>query len=150
MSSITNDWKPVVKNLLTKLDKAGFKILAVDDGGDEDEVHHNPTMEEAVAAVTSVDESHITAKAPDGKNVWLYIVLGNSPDETVSDYTVHAELEPVIDAFSAEWEGVPVPTSESKVKNSPTELLDLINKIHANAGESPEWIRARIEEVINN
>lgn len=24
-----------------------------------------------------------------------------------------------------------------------------ITNVHANAGESPEWIRARIEEVIN-
>lgn len=120
---IRNNWKPVIGSLVHKLVKAGFTLTAVDDGEERIKVR---TAKEAVEAINAVDDSHLfLTKDFAGKPVktWLFIVLGNEPEETVADYSItelEPELEAVLDAFAARWEGVRVP--KIKVPLTPAEL----------------------------
>jgi hypothetical protein len=68
------------------------------------------TFEEAIEEVAATDESHVVLKDPDGKRVWFFLVLGNSPEETICDYSVHELADKVHDEFSAKWEGKACPT----------------------------------------
>jgi hypothetical protein len=102
------NWKPVIKSFFTIALSHGFTLHTVDNGGDEN-VPTN-TIKEAVEEVAATDESHVILKDPNGKRVWFFLVLGNSPEETVCDYSVHDLAGKVCGEFSAKWEGKECPT----------------------------------------
>jgi len=115
------NWKPVVGSFLTKLIKAKFVLVAVDDGGSRIPVDKKS---EAVDAVDSVDDSHLYVTDPNGFDRWIYIVLGNDPEELVADYSCRREyddsedkvdpLDAVLDEFTDLWAGKKCPRSDSE------------------------------------
>lgn len=103
-----NNWKKVVSSLFHNLKQAGFTPFEVNNG-DEDE--STPTWKEALEEATACDEASVYLKHPDSqKLIWLYIVLGNSPEELVADYSVFEPIEAPLAKFSSVWEGKPCPT----------------------------------------
>lgn len=101
------NWKPVIKSFFQIALSHGFALHTVDNGGDED-VPTN-TIKESVEEVNATDESHVILIDPNGKCVGFYLVLGNSPEETVCDYSVHDLADKVHEEFSAKWEGKECP-----------------------------------------
>lgn len=106
MTKIQNNWAPVIKSFIEIAISKGLKLISVDNGEERIET---PTIDKAVEEVDSVDESHIFFETPDGKRIWAWIVLGNSPEETMADYIVNDLMEAACEEFSAKWEGVPTP-----------------------------------------
>ncbi len=112
MSKQYYNWQPVVKSLLETLKSFGFELYAVDDGCDdacEDvEILVNDSVDEAVKLITGVDEASLYVKYPEfPRKLWIWIVLGNEPFETVADYShiPHFNLlDKAITKFSDEWE----------------------------------------------
>lgn len=106
------DWSKPVSSLLTKLQKAGFTIAAVNDGMEtfkmDPKKSNLANRKEATEIITSVDESGMRVTKGD-KSGFVYIVLGNDPEELASDYTDWDELEEVITAHSLQWEGKKCP-----------------------------------------
>lgn len=105
------NYRPVVGSLLKKLQQHGFTLVSVDDGG---ETHHltgtnREQRQQAKAAICAVDESHLYVDTSEGSRKWLFIVLGNEPEETVSDHS-GSGLDEVIDEFTNQWAGKPAPT----------------------------------------
>jgi len=91
-----------VRDLLSRLEAAGFELKWVDDGGD---VSHNNFLHH----ITGVDESNLGIEK-DGVAMWLFLVLGNGKEEIVSDYSyrgifspVQNEMDAVIDKFYDHW-----------------------------------------------
>lgn len=104
-------WKSVIGSLLKKLQDHGFTLVSVDDGG---ETHHltgtnREQRQKAKAAICAVEESHLYVDNSDGVRKWLFIVLGNEPEETVCDCS-GSGLDEVLEEFSKQWEGKPCPT----------------------------------------
>jgi hypothetical protein len=88
-----------VGSLLRRLKQGGFKLVAVDDGGEI-----VPATKENLL---SVDESMLYIEK---NKEWhkLFIVLGNDNDEIVADYTYKetptaAELHNILDCFADYW-----------------------------------------------
>jgi hypothetical protein len=103
------DWKPCVRDLLERLIAAGFTIAFTDNG--EDYVDYNPVpdFDDVVGELTATDESTLGIHSADCM-AELYIVLGNGPDEIVSDYGITtssdgSRLDHVLQDFSSHWEG---------------------------------------------
>ena len=106
-----NNWRPEVGSLLCSLKKACFTITGANNGEDE---YTGADYRKLVDCLTACDEGYIYATAPDGKKVWLNLVLGNSPGELVSDYSCHDGLDAVTDAHGEKWEGRAQPTKPCK------------------------------------
>ena len=92
-----------VRDLLKRLEAAGFELKWVDDGG---EIYHDNFHDH----ITGVDESHLGIEK-DGVAMWLLLVLGNGKEELVADYAYrdcpeHEELEAALDAFYNHWASV--------------------------------------------
>lgn len=88
-----------VGSLLHRLKQGGFKLVAVDDGGEV-----VPATKENIL---SVDESRLLIEKA-GDNFTLLIILGNGLDEIVADYTYKEtlaawELEQILTEFSDYW-----------------------------------------------
>lgn len=93
------NWTPVIETLFNALTAAQFALIGVDDGGDTikgDAAALN-------AAICSVHESWLYVRDSFGRMATLFIVLGNSPSETVSDFTYTEELDAAITRFSDSW-----------------------------------------------
>lgn len=108
------NWKPVVKSLLKVLQDHNFKLVRVDDGGDEDEVlsqDQKKAAKEALDIMTGVDESTLIVSHPSvEKKMVVFVVLGNEPWETVCDYSSVDILDIAVDQFSKKWEDKSCPT----------------------------------------
>jgi hypothetical protein len=102
-----NNWAPEVRSLVNRLSLAGFAITRACNGED---TYTGTKVSEIVECVTACDEGELYVTAPDGKCLWLMLVLGNSPGELVSDYSCHEALEAVVTAHGDHWEGKPQPT----------------------------------------
>lgn len=64
--------------------------------------------------------------------------------------TIYRENERVAQTWDPDSVSLPVPAMEANARliASAPELLAALELIHSNAGESPEWIRARIAPAI--
>lgn len=102
------NWSIPVSSLINKLQKAGFSILSVYDGGEYIKLDQNRSKlairKEAVEAIVSVDDSWVKVQKGDQKGT-LFIVLGNEPYELVCDYSDWDDLTEVITEHSNLWEG---------------------------------------------
>lgn len=113
-----NDWAPEVKDLLTALTTAGF-TLSSGDNGEERFTFKDGKLDEFIANLIACDESRLYVKDPSGHKRWLYLVLGNSPGELVSDYSCPADdkvtnhLDPLVDAHYEKWSARTQPTKPS-------------------------------------
>lgn len=99
------------RDLLARFEAAGWRLAKVNDGGGEGWVAVK-SLEQAVEALTSVDEACLRVVLRDSFRADLLLVFGNGPGELVADYSVPrgaeeedvAELERVIDAHAEVWE----------------------------------------------
>ncbi len=96
--SIPSTDSAAIRQVIRALRGAGHHLVAVDDGGEEIKV---ATETAALEAITSVDEAHLYVTLPDGRNGWIFFVLGNDPDEVVCDHSTN--LSPTIDALIDSW-----------------------------------------------
>lgn len=109
------NWAPVIMSLCNTLQKQGFTLSYSDNGEFKTVVPKGASLAFARRLITynadACDEVSIYAKSPiDGKNKWIFIVLGNDPDELMSDYTACEELDNVLEAHGKIWEGKKCPT----------------------------------------
>lgn len=97
-----NNFKPETNDLLDALLAAGYTPTKGDNG--EDRFNYLPeTRDDFVSSLLACDEARLYVKCPDRKVRWLYLVLGNSPGELVSDYLVDAGLDAVTGAHYDKW-----------------------------------------------
>ena len=96
-------WITIINSLLSILSKDGFLPVRLFDG--EELINVSDMRKGKVAKlVAGVDESTLTVENLDGRKFKLLIVLGNSPCETVADFTYSEELEKSLDKFYQKWE----------------------------------------------
>lgn len=112
---ILNNWTPETASLIATLKRHKFEIVKGDNGEGSfraPETKHG--MKNFIANLIACDEAHLYVRCPkSGKVRWLYIILGNSPGEIVSDYSVPMEnfsnTPDPLDAATSEhydrWEG---------------------------------------------
>jgi hypothetical protein len=97
------NWNPVVKSLAQELEKEGFEPSLVWDGG---EYVETKTWDDVVENVCGVDESTIHMTHPEEETKkWIFIVLGNAPEEIACDYGMNERTDRAVLAHSAKWEG---------------------------------------------
>lgn len=102
----------MIGSLLKTIQDHGFELSGVDDGdGNATQLKGTPReqRQRAKEIIDSVDESHLYV-TKDEKTFWIFIVLGNDPEETVADYTSNAGLDKAFDEFANKWAGKPCPT----------------------------------------
>jgi hypothetical protein len=85
-----NDWKPETRSLLKDLQDAGFELIEGNNG--EYEFKFDGKINKFIDDLIACDESHLYVKKDDQK-YWLYLVLGNSPGEIVSDHSIPKDCE---------------------------------------------------------
>jgi hypothetical protein len=88
MTTIFNDFKPEVRSLIHRLQKAGFAIEGCDngEGGFYSYSRAVRDYKEFIKELTATDETWLYITR-DGFQFSLFLVLGNSPGELVCDYT---------------------------------------------------------------
>lgn len=102
----------VIWNLIRVLAAEGFAPSTVDNGGDDPaEITPGPSAAlDTMAEAFACDDARIyfRRRMDDGgwgRACWVYIVLGNSAEEVISDYSCH-DAEPgwqrIMDAFDCE------------------------------------------------
>lgn len=114
---IINDWKPETRSLLTSLEKAGFVIHSCNNGESrKDYMREGHTLAQFLEELLACDEASLYVINPNGKKLWIYLVLGNEPGVITSDYTCDDGLDAVTDAHCAKWENRTQPTEEIESK----------------------------------
>lgn len=90
-NEILNNWTPETASLIETLKRHGFEVVKGDNG--EEQFNFDGDMDKFIKNLIACDEARLYVKCPQtGKTRWLYIVLGNSPGEMVSDYSIPREL----------------------------------------------------------
>ena len=109
MIETINNWKPEVRSLLRTLEKHGCAIIKGNNG--EYSFSFGENRAKFVEDLIACDEAHLYVKGPDGRSRTLFLVLGNSPGEIVSDYSMPAGqefgtdvLDKVTEEHAAKWE----------------------------------------------
>ena len=97
----------IVANLIAHLYAYGFTVVAVDDGGDEDEAIPPGDTKAAMEAAFAVDEATMWFKRTDGESKSRYavaLIFGNGNDglDVISDYTDSPMFSAVMTKFDAE------------------------------------------------
>lgn len=112
------NWKPVVSSLIKLLQTENYRVLYVHDGEDYHYYSKRHTLRttcfRASKAICEVDEAHLVVEdlsQGSGFTLTLFLVLGNSPEEIVSDCSCNQRLDEVLEAFSTFWQGAPCPTT---------------------------------------
>lgn len=110
------DWRPIIKDLMIRLEGAGFKAYEVDDG--DEEVVPVSGFKQTTEAVCAVDVATVYFEA-DGCNKWLEIVLGNEPCEVVSAYgyadnEVGKLFSEIISEHGTDWENKAIPVRDEE------------------------------------
>lgn len=94
----SND-REAISLIIDGLIERGCTPTSSRDGANEDLPYSD--KEEALDWLTSCDESVLFVDLPDGKESFVYFVLGNSPEEVASDSGV--SLEPYLDPIVNPW-----------------------------------------------
>jgi hypothetical protein len=111
------DWTQPVMSLLSKLQEADVKIIAVNDGDEYESVSGDTKLairKDAADMIIAVDEAWVRVQYRDDVAT-LYIVLGNDTSEILADYSykpnskLEGILESVSNAFHEQWEDVACP-----------------------------------------
>lgn len=108
---LVNNWTPEVASLIATLKRHKFEIVKGDNG--EEGFDFDGNMKNFIENLIACDEAHLYVKCPKtGKVRWIYLVLGNSPGEIASDYSIPVELttdEDPMDKATSEhynrWDG---------------------------------------------
>lgn len=121
---ILNDWKPETRSLLKALVAAGFTLVEGDNG--EFKFKFKGNLNKFIENLIACDEAHLYVTDPNGKRRWLWLILGNSPGEIASDYSVGTEtpgvadpLDVVTQAHYDKWEGRKQPTIKADLSGRP-------------------------------
>lgn len=103
------DYRPETKDLLERMVAAGFVLLSGNNGGDPDEdFAHHGNLDAWVEDLTAADHADLWFGHPEyrsSNDLWLRIVLGNSPGELVCDWKHFARLDMILEQHSEAWEG---------------------------------------------
>ena len=113
MKHKTYNWRPVIGSLLKTLQDHNFTLVSVDDEGEEHTLEGTPREHRQLAKriIDSVDVSHLFVLHPSyPRHLWLFIVLGNEPHETVSNNTDWPILNLALEQFENKWIDRKVPT----------------------------------------
>lgn len=96
----------LVRQLLRKMEKAGFILVGIDNG--DDGMVKPKSFEHAMDEIFAVDDSHIYFDR-DRVRWWVRLINGNR-DSMISDYSLHAEslnldaeFEAVIDDIDVKY-----------------------------------------------
>lgn len=92
----------IVAALGAYLGAAGFVPALVDYGDDRVET---PTIKDAMELIFNLDDAWLYFKEPSGRLHGVYLVLGNSGDDVISDYTCgvgELDFQRRMDAFTGE------------------------------------------------
>lgn len=113
-----NDWAPETKDLLTALITAGFALRSGDNGEEKFKfLGEKNDLDKFVADCIACDEARVYVSDPNGKKLWLYLVLGNEPGVIVADYSLPAEgvdlIDPVTEKHYDKWSEMPQPMKPS-------------------------------------
>lgn len=93
----TNDHDAITA-VIDGLMAAGYTLTSVYDGAD---VIGVATKDEALDAITAVDDAHLQVAHEMNQGSWVRFVLGNDPIEVVADHGV--SLEDAISAVVSPW-----------------------------------------------
>lgn len=95
----SND-REAITLILDGLRAKGVTPYVVNDG--EDVVPVDSTAA-AVEAITAVDEATVEVSLPDGRESFIFFVLGNDPEEVVCDHGVSLSefIDPIVDPWWA-------------------------------------------------
>jgi hypothetical protein len=85
-----------IQSLLAALVAAGFQALRCDYAGED-------PCDPTVANLAAADECNLIVRDTDGRELGLFLVLGNCAGELVCDYPVHAALAAVVTAEAEKW-----------------------------------------------
>lgn len=96
MKRLVNDWEKVVRSLITHLQKHGYRAQVASNGEDSIKLG---TPKQMAAKVCECDEGWLRV-GNDKEYYNLYIVLGNSPSELVSDYSWKKGMDAEEEIFS--------------------------------------------------
>ena len=122
-----NDWSPVIGSFVHTLFKDGWKAVSASDFHDRIVFTENATLANVTKKTkeicTSVDESKITFKKGN-LGITAYIILGNEPEELISDWGYKneesdSEFTKSWKKFTAKWEGKTCPTKEIELPTLP-------------------------------
>ena len=108
MTKTINDWEKVVRSLINFLVKDGFEPYHASNGEDSIKSKHKGRL---ASKICECDEGTLNVRKGDFAAT-LYIVLGNEPEELVSDIGYKGdmtELEKTLDKFSTRWESIACP-----------------------------------------
>lgn len=115
-----NDWSPVIGSFVHTLIKDGWDIVSASDFHKShvftSKVKESNAIKSVKEICTNVDESKITFKKAD-LGITAYIILGNEPEELISDWGYKneesdSEFTKSWKKFTAKWEGKKCPTKE--------------------------------------
>lgn len=108
-------WKPVALHLCLLLQQQGFTLDGFDNG--EEEALTND-IDKLVENLTACDEARLYVSRPyaEGgtKKLWIYLVFGNEPHETVADFAVDEKLEAALEVFEEFWSRRRTPLAEAE------------------------------------
>lgn len=114
INNVINDWTPETKSLLKGLTDAGFTLVSGDNG--EDRFKFDGNLDKFIENLIACDEARLYITSPDGKKLWIFLVLGNEPGVIASDYTCHPGLDAVTEAHYEAWSGRPQPKTTIEAK----------------------------------
>jgi hypothetical protein len=87
-----------IRQTIRALRAANYELDTVWDGEEDVPVSNE---NEAIEAITAVDDAYLYVQDESGKRSWVRFVLGNDPEEVICD---HGEsLEPVLDPLIDSW-----------------------------------------------
>ena len=97
----SNDQEAIFLILKGLTDKGYVLTEVADDTWNPDERVTAETVDEAVEAVTAVDEAVVYLGTPAGEGGWIFFVLGNDPEEVACNYTTN--LDPDLSNITDPW-----------------------------------------------
>jgi hypothetical protein len=127
MNTRIYDWKPVIGSFLNTLTKDEWDIVSASDFHTSrvftSEVKKSDAIKSVKEICTNVDESKVTFKKGD-LGITAYIILGNEPEELISDWGYKneesdSEFTKSWQKFTAKWEGKKCPTKEIELPKLP-------------------------------
>lgn len=98
------NYDEVVKVLIKEAGTEGYIAYKVNDSEEDLIVHEGVTNEEIVEHATAADEATIYFKNEVGDKFGVYLVYGNTLEETICDYSAKADADRICTRVAAHFE----------------------------------------------